>query len=913
MTRFRRIDERRLRRVALFHTATWLVMGAGAMPVMAQTMASAGPAQAGSEGAADAAQGDVVVTGYRRSIASALATKRKDIRVSDGISAEDIGKFPAQNITESIQRISGVQMQNINGRGATISIRGLGPQYALTTINGQTFKSADFTDGFRYDIIQTELANAVQVIKSPTADMDSGGLSGTVNINTVRPLDYATRKIVVSAKAQNSGYAGRAVTPKFGVSYVDQFLGGTLGVYLNLGYQKLKDRAEYLFQDRWATQNVGGATIAVPRRPRYRRIDRSIDQIMGSGGVQWRPNDQWEVDATAIYARDDTRYDVNQQVFLFNTARLTPVSVANTASMVTTATNFTMENNRQEETRKLSSQGYTLSARWKGEDGWTARAVGNYTRGHAYSREDAAILGITIPSATLDISDPYNVKFNVAANLDDPSLYTRSSLVRNEFPVGATRKTTGKEISGQGDITRDVSLGPISQFAVGAKYRHESFVRDVGRHDLASLANRPSATATVFPALSTSSYAVGGFLNGVSGIPTAWIAPDIGAYRQALAGAGISVPDLPAPESSYTVDRYIPAAYAMANIDTMVFAMPLRGNLGVRYEHTLQVVNGNVTAPRTGSYTNVTTKIGDYAARQDYQNVLPSLNLVLEPTAKLQLRFAAAKVLVRPILDANTSMAQTTSSVANTFPAGTNTVTVDLGQAGLKPLTADQIDLGAEWYYGAASALSVNGFYKWVKNGTFSSLVCPASFRGTALNRASSGDCVDGSGNIYNVTQTSNDPRIIRIRGVEVSWNQSLDPILPVDGFGFMANYTRVIPTRVAIGTGFTVRNLSKDTVNVTPYWENRHFSLRLSANYRSSYVQNGADSFFATEGHTVRGRTQFDLSAGYTPNETLSFAAGIINLNNSREQAYYNNNSAIWQETSFYGRSFYLSVSSRF
>ncbi|WP_343528031.1 TonB-dependent receptor [Sphingomonas sp.] len=891
------------------HTGLWLTLLLAGTPAAAQDMTPGTAADASAE----TTQNEITVTGYRQSIASALAAKRKDIRVSDGISAEDIGKFPAQNITESIQRISGVQMQNINGRGATISIRGLGPQYALTTINGQTFKSADFTDGFRYDIIQTELANAVQVIKSPTADMDSGGLSGTVNINTVRPLDYATRKIVLSAKAQNSEYAGRAITPKFGASYVDQFLGGTLGVYLNLGYQKLKDRADYLFQDRWATQTVGGATIAVPRRPRYRRIDRSIDQIMGSGGVQWRPNDQWEVDANAIYARDDTRYDVNQQVFLFNTARLTPVSIANNASMVTTATNFTMENNRQEESRKLSSQGYTLSARWKGEDGWTARAIGNFTRGHAYSREDAAILGITIPSATLDISDPFNVKYNVAANLSDPSLYNRATLVRNEFPVGATRNTTGKEISGQGDVTKDVSLGPISQFAVGAKYRHESFVRNVGRHDLASLANRPGATATVFPALSTTSYGVGGFLNGMGGIPTAWIAPDIAAYQQALSAAGISVPDLPAPESSYTVDRYIPAIYAMANIDTTLFDAPLRGNLGVRYEHTLQVVKGNITAPRTGSYTNVTNKIGDYSARQDYQNVLPSLNLVLEPTRKLQLRFAAAKVLVRPILDANTSMAQTTSSVANTFPAGTNTITVDLGQAGLKPLTADQIDLGAEWYYGTASAISINGFYKWVKNGTFSSLVCPASFRGTALNRASSGDCVDGLGNIYNVTQTSNDPRIIRIRGVEFSWNQSLDRILPFDGFGFMANYTRVIPTQVAIGTGFTVRNLSKNTVNVTPYWENRHFSVRLSANYRSSYVQNGADSFFATEGHTVRGRTQFDLSTGYTPNETLSFAAGIINLNNSREQAYYNNNPAIWQETSFYGRSFYLSVSTRF
>src|SRR5204862_404741 len=132
-------------------------------------------AQAQTDGApAGQEDGEIVVNGIRASIDNAIEAKRKDIRVTDGISAEDLGKFPSENITEAIQRISGVQMSNINGRGATISIRGLGPQYAMTTVNGQTFKSADFTDGFRYDIIQTELANAIEVIKSPTADMDAG-------------------------------------------------------------------------------------------------------------------------------------------------------------------------------------------------------------------------------------------------------------------------------------------------------------------------------------------------------------------------------------------------------------------------------------------------------------------------------------------------------------------------------------------------------------------------------------------------------------------------------------------------------------------------------------------------------------------------------------------------------------------
>jgi TonB-dependent receptor len=272
--------------------------------------------------AAPAAQADasdgIVVTGFRASLKSALDAKRKDTRVSDGISSEDIGKFPAENITRSIQRISGVQMSNINGRGATISIRGLGPQYAMTTINGQTIKSADFTDGFRFDIIQTELASAIQVIKSPTADMDAGGLSGTVNIETTKPLDYHKRQLVVSAKAQNSQYAGGKITPKVGVSYIDQFLDGTLGVYVNLGYQKLNDRADYMWMDRWTRKTVGtDSNILTPRRPRYRRIDRETERLMASGGLQWRPSDRIEVGFNAIYAKDKTTYDVNQQVFLF--------------------------------------------------------------------------------------------------------------------------------------------------------------------------------------------------------------------------------------------------------------------------------------------------------------------------------------------------------------------------------------------------------------------------------------------------------------------------------------------------------------------------------------------------------------------------------------------------------------------
>ena len=800
-------------------------------------------------------------------------------------------------------------MSNINGRGSTISIRGLGPQYAVTTINGQVFKSADFTAGFRFDIIQTELAKSVQVIKSPTADMDAGGLSGTINIETTKPLDYDSRQLVVSVKGQNSSYAGGKITPKVGVSYVDQFANGTLGVYLNLGYQKLRDRADYFWIDRWTTQTIDGDTVSVPLRPRYRRIDRTTERYMASGGIQWKPTDSFELDATGIYSRDNTNYDVNQQVFLFNSSTLTVNQVKDGVSVNTTDSDFTMENNRQEETHRMTSQGYTLTGKWTGDNGWFARGVVNYTKGSYYDREDAAILGITIPSATLDTSDPSNIVYSVGTNLTDTSAYAQDTLVRDEYPDGATNRLMSQEFSGQFDFGKAVDFGPISKLQAGAKYRHETFRKYVTRHDLASIDNPPEATTTIFPSLASSNYLVSGFLNSEYDMPVSWIAPDIDAYQSALTAAGITVPEMFEPESSYHVDRYMPSVYAMADIDTDVGAMRLRGNVGVRYEYTHQRVDGNITAPLTGDYTEVEQKIGTYTQTKNYSNVLPSLNLVLEPSSSVQVRFAAAKVLVRPILDDKTSMAETTSTTANTYPVGTNTVTVDLGEGNLKPLTANQLDLGVEWDFSRTSSIAIDGFYKWIKNGTYSSLICPSSFDGTALAANSDGECVDSSGNIYEITQTLNDPSVIRIKGFEVSWNQSFDRILPVDGFGLTGNFTRVFPQKVEIDTGYTVRNLSKVTWNVTPYWENKHFSIRAAINYRSSYKQTNADSFFAHDGHTVRARTQIDLSGGYAYNDHISFTAGAINLNKASEEAYYNNDPAIWQESSYVGRSFYAAV----
>ncbi|WP_084582199.1 TonB-dependent receptor [Sphingomonas azotifigens] len=874
-------------------------------PALAQT--SDAPAAQGQ----DDSGGEIVVTGFRSSLASALDAKRKDIRITDGISAEDIGKFPAQNITEAIQRIPGVQMSNINGRGSTISIRGLGAQYARTTINGQTFASADFKDGFRYDIIQTDLASAIQVVKSPTADMDTGGLSGTVNIDTVKPLAYKGPRFIVGVKGYNSEYRGKEWTPKVSGAYIDTFAGGTLGVMANVSYQKLKDRGDYVFIKNWYNAGVIDPDVRVPGNFRFRRIDRDTEQLMASGALQWKPSDNFEALLQGEYSRDHTRYTTRQYVFgRWASSAVKVNGKANGIANNITISNFNVDNNTQPELRNLKTQAYTGTINWQPGDTWKVHAVAHYTKGDAALYEWASIDEVNFAQGgTLDISNPSNIKWTTQS-LTDGSLWNTANRTWFAFVDGATHIQTAKDKAAQFDVTKDLGWHGIQSLVIGAKYHHESFATNAYRHD-----RDGDVTDTVkypeyawIPNLGTTGQLVTNFLDGAMSIPHSFLSTNADEWQRVLASKGITVPDVPDWPSTYRVDRYVPAVYAMANVDTTVGGMALRGNLGVRYEHTHQ----NVTASLTDGTGSDAALLGQQHIIQDYGNVLPSASFALDLTPKLVARFAAAKVLVRPLLNSQTQMADTISTGISQQKRPFTSVSA--GESRLKPLTANQLDLSLEFYHGRGNSISVAGFYKAVKNGTFTQFYCPTSYNGVALNGVTT-DCQSADlKSDYSFSRVLNDNRTIHIKGVEFSATENFDGFLPVKGFGATGNVTLVDTNSSALGTGFNLRDLSKFTANITPYWENEMFSVRFSVNHRSSYKQDAASSFFVNGGeiHTVRSRTQMDLALGFTPNKWLSFTGGIINLNNTHEDAYQTT-ADTFQMASRTGRTFYLSATTKF
>src|SRR5277367_6562427 len=170
---------------------------------------------------------EVVVTGIRASIQSAIQVKRDAPDIVEAISAEDIGKLPDPSIAESLTRLPGVSAQRSDGRTSDISIRGFGPDFNGTLMNGREQVSTGDNRAIQFDQYPAELIHAVEVYKTPDATLIGQGLAGTIDLQTTRPLEYGKRTFVLDVRGikNGNGDLGAGSTDKqyrASVSYVDQ-------------------------------------------------------------------------------------------------------------------------------------------------------------------------------------------------------------------------------------------------------------------------------------------------------------------------------------------------------------------------------------------------------------------------------------------------------------------------------------------------------------------------------------------------------------------------------------------------------------------------------------------------------------------------------------------------------------------
>lgn len=275
----------------------------------------------------------IVVTGICGSIVAGLESKRKSDVVVELIKAEDIGKFPDKNLAEALQRVPGVSIDRDGGEGRFVTIRGLGPEFNTVLFNGRRIASEGYNRSFSFDTLASDLIGGVNVYKTQQAYIREGGVGGTVDVRTMRPLDRSGLQISARAEALYEKNSEK-VTPNLSAQVSNTFLDDTLGVLVGLSYQKRKNLTYLAGTRELRTQGVftaGGNDLDGDPYgifaydnfgvdPVYRPVEfnRSAKYELRErkglyAALQYQPNDRLDINFDYLRSEFDVDFDNLQQ------------------------------------------------------------------------------------------------------------------------------------------------------------------------------------------------------------------------------------------------------------------------------------------------------------------------------------------------------------------------------------------------------------------------------------------------------------------------------------------------------------------------------------------------------------------------------------------------------------------------
>ena len=242
----------------------------------------------------------LVVVGIRRSIQASIDAKQASNSIVEAISAEDIGKLPDTSIADSLARLPGLTAQRFGGRPQEVNIRGFAGDFSTTTLNGREQVSLGNNRGVEFDQYPSELVNQVLVYKTPDAQLVGQGLSGTIDLKTVRPLAYGKRAFAANLRGdQNKVGDEKENGYRFSLSYIDQFADNTVGIAL--GYAHLNNPGQSKqFGDAWG---YDGAGLYGGGKLYDLQNDNVRDGFMGV--LEFAPNDTYRMVLDVFYSQFD--------------------------------------------------------------------------------------------------------------------------------------------------------------------------------------------------------------------------------------------------------------------------------------------------------------------------------------------------------------------------------------------------------------------------------------------------------------------------------------------------------------------------------------------------------------------------------------------------------------------------------
>ncbi|TXH77114.1 MAG: TonB-dependent receptor [Lysobacteraceae bacterium] len=833
----------------------------------------------------------IVVTGIRKSILDSRETKLEADSIVEAVSAEDLGKLPDLSIAESLARLPGLAAQRVDGRAQVIAIRGMSPDFAATQLNGREQVSTGDNRGVEFDQYPSELLDSAVVYKNPDATLIGQGLSGTVDLRTIRPLAFGRQRFVANLRGENHSLGkqnpdGSDNGYRVSASYVDQFADNTLGIAL--GVAELDSPFQEQHYKAWWWGNTTAWGGAVPGKPSDAAMlegaeiwARSRDQVRDGlmGVLEYKPNDMVHSTLDVYYSRFEQKEAMrgimwSQDPWTGNGVTISNVSLTDLGGfrVVSGATVNNLEPVVRNDlnTRDDTMISFGLNNQFQLSENWSINADGYYSR----AKRDQQYLETYAGSATLD-SIRYDAQLDssdfarFSAGLD----YTNPQTIVLTDPAGWGRegrlentKQDDRHTGFRAEIERTFLNGPFEAVQFG--FAGTNRVKDKTSSVFFAQLRGGATTQVVDPDLRR------GRVNlGFSGIPGT-LAYDVNG---ALARYYDLILDMSGDDlrKDFTVRENIETFYSKLDFDTDFGDwMRLRGNVGVQLVHSKQ--------SSTGFDIDNRTVAGTLERGTEYDDVLPSVNLVGDFGDGWMVRFGAAKTMARPRVDDMRASASAGVSTTTRLWSGNG------GNPLLEPWRATSVDLSMEKYFGEAGYVAIALFYKDLETYIYNQRI-PYDFSGFTNPTT-----VVPISNIGTFSTPANGKGGY-MRGAEVSTSLEGGQFADfLDGFGllFNASYTETSidpnpldDTRLRQG----LPGLSKVVGNLTAYYEKNGFSARVNQRYRSEF-QGEITALFAQRSYTqVLADRQTDLQIGYEfkPDTMFSGWSVIFQVNNVLNSPY--------------------------
>ncbi|MBU1438367.1 MAG: TonB-dependent receptor [Gammaproteobacteria bacterium] len=840
----------------------------------------------------------IEIRGIRGSLLRAMDIKRGSDNIVDAISSEDIGKFPDQNVAESLQRISGVSIDREGGEGQLVTVRGMGPEFNAVMLNGRMLATVgdpssmswDGTPGgraFSFDILPTELINGAEVHKTQSAAVQEGAIGATINITTMRPFDKKGFQAVASAKAMYDDMTGKTKPQLSGV-LSNTFNDDKMGVLVSFARYERESRYEeantaYYFKSTAPLDGKDFGSVYFPRN--YDQIVQNEDRSRDSGTLvfQYQPHNDVTVTADFMHSKYDVvgRQDIYPSWFTPENVR-NPELDANNTLIYADFVNVFVESMARQSDASSTLNAYGLNIDWQVNDrwkstldvsgskaksdpgkGWSDVVVGR-PGAFSYDRRQ----GQQVPTMAFDALKP-----------GDAVTAGWTSLQGTELD---------DEIFGSKlDNRYALELGPLVEVKFGVHYADRTLGKVYGETegplswiyaDNSSRIPLPDSLFHLFDAK--------GFLSGASGTPVnqwpTFNTDELMAYLSR--DEVIAMLDDPEAakavfsrngfgrvldQSAYEVNEELLSFYTDFHFEGELSGMFWKLVTGVRYVDTTSTSKGKQIAlldlqPSQNEPGKVFAVYSDdylpVEISNSYQDWLPSLNANLNFTDDVIGRMAWSKSITRPELN---EMSPLTSygdgQIDGLSGSGSNPL--------LAPYTSKNLDLSLEWYYEEGSYVALAHFSKDI-DGYLGTSTLPEIL-----------SLPSGSYN-YEISRPINESST-KVDGYEFSVQHMFTSLpAPFDGVGVIFNLTKVDSTSSEdnlplIGLG--------DSQNLVLFYEKDAFQIRLAYNNRARFLQTKpvTSGSRQRDGHYVDDFQQLDISGSYDINDNFTVFFEGINLTN--------------------------------